>query len=426
MLSRREFLRSAAVAGALLPTVGRAAADNDRKLVLMFANGGWDSTLCMDPRLHHPEIDGAEFHEDPGNPNDREYLHTFGDNLQIVCNDFKRPSVRQFFDRWAHETAVLNGIWLGSIAHPSCRTRVLTGTNVALAPDLASIHGATLIGNKPLGTIDMSGMAMPGPLAASSGRTGTANQIKTLLEDDAVMASPGAPYPLFVPAETDRVAVSRLLERRARRLAVARGGVEANDQRLDDYFLSLERADRFRSQSAGLLDDLQLGKITAVPTMAETAVDMLEHELCQSVFLDTNRAWDDHANFSSQHESYESTFASLTYLVDLLSERGLLSKTTVLVLSEMTRTPKVNTDLGKDHWPHASAIVIGAGVRGGHTYGGTNDLMESLPMDFATGDPTELGDVLRYENFGASVLSLLGGDPGEWFPGVAPFTGWMR
>ncbi|HHO51723.1 MAG TPA: DUF1501 domain-containing protein [Deltaproteobacteria bacterium] len=426
MLSRREFLRSAAVAGALLPTMARAAASGDRKLVLLFANGGWDSTLCMDPRLNHPSIDGAELHEDPNNPDDREYLRTFGDNLEIVCNDLKRPSVSRYFERWGHETAVLNGIWLGSIAHPSCRGRVLTGTNSMLAPDLASIHGDALIGDKPLGTIDMAGMAMPGPLAASAGRTGTANQLKTLLDDDVVLPSPGAPYPLFVPAETDRVAVGRLLEQRARRLATLRGGTQANDERLDDYFLSMERAERFRAQSDGLLDGLQLGKIASLPTMAETAVDMLEHELCQSVFLDTNRAWDDHAALVSQHESYEATFAALTYLIDLLSERGLLSQTTVLVLSEMTRTPKINAELGKDHWPHASAIVIGAGVRGGHTYGATNDLMESVPMDLATGDPTELGTMLRYENFGASVLSLLGGDHERWFPGITPFTGWVR
>jgi len=48
-----------------------------------------------------------------------------------------------------------------------------------------------------------------------------------------------------------------------------------------------------------------------------------------------------------------------------------------------------------------------------------------MPMDLATGDvggTTRLG----YANFAAGVLHAMGIDPGDWFPGVTPFTGAFR
>ena len=40
---------------------------------------------------------------------------------------------------------------------------------------------------------------------------------------------------------------------------------------------------------------------------------------------------------------------------------------------------------GKDHWPVTSAMVIGAGVKGGRAFGATTDGLEAAPVDFATG-----------------------------------------
>ncbi len=422
MLTRRDLLRGAAAAGVLGPALGHAAASGGRKLVVVFANGGWDSTFCMDPRLHHPEIEGPEVHEDRNNPDDREHLRTFGDNLTIACNDHKRPAVTRFFEAWGHETAALNGIWLDSIAHAGCVARVLTGSKSPLASDYASIHGHTFIGDKPLGSLDMSGRAMPGRLAASSGRTGSANQIKALVDPGSVMDSPREPYPLFVPAETDLSAAQGLLARRAERLAAARGGAAPSDKRLQDYFLSMDRAERLRIQSDGLLDDLQLGRLASTFTMSQTAVGLLENEVCQTVFLDTNRAWDSHTGLESQHDNFESMFATLDYLMTLLEDHALLSKTTVLVLSEMTRTPLRNLAGGKDHWGHTSAMLMGA-VSGDRVSGGTDDLLESLPIDLSTGMLAPGGALNKYDNLAAGILELVGVDPERWLPGAMPFRG---
>jgi uncharacterized protein (DUF1501 family) len=37
----------------------------------------------------------------------------------------------------------------------------------------------------------------------------------------------------------------------------------------------------------------------------------------------------------------------------MIDQRGLLDNTMVIMLGEFGRTPKVNKDAGRDHWPHA-------------------------------------------------------------------------
>ena len=100
----------------------------------------------------------------------------------------------------------------------------------------------------------------------------------------------------------------------------------------------------------------------------------------------------------------------------------MLDNTVVAVLSEMTRTPLRNASGGKDHWGHTSALLLGA-VRGNAVSGGTDGLLESMPMDLATGQLDPKGALCKYDNLCAGLLELVGVDPEEWLPGVVPFRG---
>ncbi len=60
-------------------------------------------------------------------------------------------------------------------------------------------------------------------------------------------------------------------------------------------------------------------------------------------------------------------------LIDDLDSRGLLETTTVLAWGEFGRTPKVNENGGRDHWPNASmAMMAGGGLPGGAVIGATD------------------------------------------------------
>lgn len=64
---------------------------------------------------------------------------------------------------------------------------------------------------------------------------------------------------------------------------------------------------------------------------------------------------------------------ALSALLTDLHERGLLDSTLVVVTGEFGRTPRINaptTSPGRQHWPACySAILAGAGIRGGQVYG---------------------------------------------------------
>jgi hypothetical protein len=64
---------------------------------------------------------------------------------------------------------------------------------------------------------------------------------------------------------------------------------------------------------------------------------------------------------------------SLSTLLDDLDERGLLETTLVVVMGEFGRTPRINKDGGRDHYPNAGSVLLaGAGVRGGAVIGATD------------------------------------------------------
>ena len=84
--------------------------------------------------------------------------------------------------------------------------------------------------------------------------------------------------------------------------------------------------------------------------------------------------WDSHAdNFESHRELVSELDHVMTTLLMDLDQRGLLQSTLVITLSEFGRTPKINKNVGRDHFASAwSCTLTGCGVRGGTVYGKTD------------------------------------------------------
>jgi uncharacterized protein (DUF1501 family) len=56
-----------------------------------------------------------------------------------------------------------------------------------------------------------------------------------------------------------------------------------------------------------------------------------------------------------------------------LAERGLLNSTLIVWMGEFGRTPRINQNAGRDHWPRSWSVVIGGGgVRTGQIVGTTD------------------------------------------------------
>jgi hypothetical protein len=85
--------------------------------------------------------------------------------------------------------------------------------------------------------------------------------------------------------------------------------------------------------------------------------------------------WDSHHdNFESHRELVPDFDNVMSVLLNDLQERGLLESTLVIVLSEFGRTPKINANVGRDHYADAwSCAFAGCGVHGGAVHGKTDE-----------------------------------------------------
>ena len=109
--------------------------------------------------------------------------------------------------------------------------------------------------------------------------------------------------------------------------------------------------------------------------------------------------WDDHKDVFKGHKRrlppYDAAFSAL---IEDLDARGLLESTLVISLGEFGRTPKINKDAGRDHWPDCyGAVLAGGGVVGG-TYYGASDKLGAYPATEPVG-PADLAATL-FARFG--------------------------
>jgi hypothetical protein len=82
--------------------------------------------------------------------------------------------------------------------------------------------------------------------------------------------------------------------------------------------------------------------------------------------------WDTHvANFIATPKLCDTLDQALATLISDLQSRGLLESTMIVVASEFGRTPKINQNQGRDHYPVFSCVLAGGGIQGGQKYGST-------------------------------------------------------
>jgi len=84
--------------------------------------------------------------------------------------------------------------------------------------------------------------------------------------------------------------------------------------------------------------------------------------------------WDTHQNnFERVKELSQTLDAAFATLLADLKERGLLESTLVVCQGEFGRTPKINSNTGRDHWPQSWAVALaGGGIKTGQAVGKTN------------------------------------------------------
>ena len=109
--------------------------------------------------------------------------------------------------------------------------------------------------------------------------------------------------------------------------------------------------------------------------LIESGVSFVEVNLSSAEGAGGGAGWDTHAeNFdavSGLCGPLDPAFATLT--TDL-KDRGLLEDTLIVWMGEFGRTPKINDNNGRDHWPKSwSTALAGAGIKTGQAFGATSE-----------------------------------------------------
>ncbi len=117
--------------------------------------------------------------------------------------------------------------------------------------------------------------------------------------------------------------------------------------------------------------------------------------------------WDTHGkNFEALKDKLlPPADQAFSALIEDLSARGLLESTLVVWMGEFGRTPRVNQNSGRDHWPYCFSVVLaGGGVKGGTAYG-SSDKFAAYP-DSAGVTPGDLAATLFWR-FGLDHLTQI-------------------
>ncbi len=417
MLNRRQLLHGLgglgllAGAGALPRALRAAPSPTDRRLLLVYNPGGWDPLSAIAPMYGAA---GVQMSPASG--------EAVAGGLRYV--DSPAASVGAFFQRWHSRVSLVHGLSVPSVSHEICTNLMFTGRIGADRSDWPSTVGDARRDAYTVPSLVVGGPSFPGAAGVSSARVGVNGQLQSLI-DGRILGLSDVTLPAGFSSPTRRLLDRYALARAAARRDFAAPGADA--ELAGAWHRSVERASQLQDESA----DLRFDAVYDFGGQAALAVDVLARGLCRSVSISTGAygSWDTHQNNDvAQFPMFDALFGELDALFTALSTTtvegtSLLDLTTVVVLSEMGRTPTYNANAGRDHWPFTSVLLAGAGVAGDREVGAYDDALFGRPIDLASGEASAGGVVPSTEHLGATLLALADVDPGEVLPGFDPIGG---
>jgi hypothetical protein len=415
-ISRRNFLgcTSAALAGLTLPVQSALAsgAGNDRKFIFVINYGGWDPTQVFSAEFENPNVDM---------PVNAEPM-TIGD-MRLVDHE-ERASARQFFQTHHEKCLVIKGLLVPSVAHQNCVRLLLTGSSATGRSDWPAIMANAQATSFPLPHIVVAGPSFPGSLGGVVSRTGNSGQLEALLDGSIADWSDIA---VGKPSLRAQDIMDRYLERRANAADFA-AQLGREKEFASNFKVSHERSQSLK----GLVGVMDFGNGSSFSDQSRLAVDTLSLGIsrCATVRFNDD-SWDTHSdNDARQSENFQGLFLGLQNLMHRLSTttgpngKTLDEDTVVVVLSEMGRTPQLNEEEGKDHWPFTACMVVGNGVTGNRVVGAYDNYYYGELLDFASGEvDRKAGQSLTSAALGATLLNLADVDHKEYMPGISSITG---
>ncbi len=404
-LSRRQFIGTAGAAGfGLLPTLGHAASRAvapDRRIrscILVFYYGGLSHLDTLDPKPDAPAEVRGEY-------------RTIATSVPGVRFCEHLPLTARLMDRMA----LVRSMHHPMRNHNAAAAEALTGRTPAGGDQ-------ELLGDDPRG-LPTLGSAVSFALGA---RAHVLPYVALPYTMHNVVQLPGQ-TPGMLGGAYDRFQVEGDPSAANFRIAAFDRAADLGDRaallrRLDRAPLSdrAGRAEVYRERALRLLASAEVRRMfdfTQEPQRLRERYG--QHRLGQSLLLarrlveggvnfvaafdgqsngqDAN--WDSHEKLFPRHRQLiPPGDQALTALIEDLDARGLLDTTLVVAMSEFGRTPRINANAGRDHWPDCySVLLAGGGVTGGAVFGASDRIGAFPAADPVT--PADLAATI-YWRFG--------------------------
>ena len=417
LLTRRHLLGLGAGALAFPTRALAAPSASTRRFVFIHCVGGWDA-----PFVFAPQLLGKVDHE-------AEATASEAMGLPFVDHP-DRSTVRDFFERYGDRCAILNGMEVPSITHERCRRIALTGFGDGAYDDWPSILAAHATDKPLLPHLVMAGSAFNAQYGDQVVRVGDNGQLPKLLSGEVLSERDQGVITPSSEAIEDAYLAQRL------GTLAEQAGTPAEADFYTRYSTALQAQARLQVLGSDLnLDPNSGGCERDISADAATIFDCFERGLTRCGMIAYEgwcaEGWDSHQMIDRQSLHFGEFFAYLNRIMADLDGRTafeggpLRDQVTFVLFSEMGRAPNMNLYGGKDHWTSASAMLIGAGIRGGNAYGALDDQARGAKIEMSTGQASSSGETFGAKNLGATLLALGDVDP-ERYIQASPLTAVME
>ncbi len=396
MWTRRDLLKAGAASSVLaaLPGAGLAAsrpASGPRYVVIVFLRGGMDTVYTMDPKTRAQVAPGVDVPYEPTDIIDA--------GAYPLGPHFKQLS------KWAPKMSLVRGIQVRTANHESGALQVL--------------RLKTAVSRRMPGILDIIGQRRHGqPLASVS-----IGRLSSLEHSPSGFATPTFESKNTILDTIDGLgrddfdAVAKAYRAhlaRVEKWAPSGERVHTLDHldQVTKLFTKLPEVSRFEPEKWS-----ERGGRQALARDLQRTLWLIENDLTRGVYLKIFLDWDSHFRNASKQTgaTKDFTFVFNKFLEQLHTRsnaHGNLADNTLLVAgSELGRFPMLNGNLGKDHFPEAGYLAMGAGIKQGHAFGPTGRMMEGGQVSLTTGMPEAGGTHLVLDDLGTTLLHLTGYDP---------------
>ena len=446
-MDRRNFLKIAGMTGLAVSApfgvrhvLAQPEPYKGPYFVLINASGGWDPVYLCDPKAKGPL---NRIYDGPATAGNLKYAPIPIDDASLGLEPGGSAylmSNQQFFEKYASQLTVLNGIDMSTNNHDGGSRATWSGRLSEGFPSFGAIVAATRAPDSSLAYISSGGYdATEGliPLTRMSSidalrRVAYPNQTDPGSPDTALFHS-STTAARIRKAQEDRLK-AQLAQQRLPRVKTAMSELtlaRASDDVLKDLVLPADLVD---------LPGYQLSDLRDMMQQSQLAVAAFKAGLAVGVNLELG-SFDTHANHDTiQVRQLAKLLRGIDYVVEQATAAGIYNQTMIMVGSDFGRGKGyngVNPGDGKDHWPVSSAMFLSgdaAMIGGGRLIGGTDEVDQlPLPIDPDTLGTLELGDpggvVITGAHLHLALRELAGvseGAPAQKFklPGeILPFFG---